>query len=174
VGRVYRLTLSNDALFLGSKWTGIQAWEARCGVVLILGGICIRGNPSYIKLQYLRSRWYSTEQGRFISRDTWQGDYIRPASYNKWLYGYANPIRFVDPSGMISCEDNNDSECIAALTELKLKANEIKQSVEAGTLMPVEGYAELVDEAMRSFDLDLRGMVWGVTHLLNGYDANSN
>jgi RHS repeat-associated protein len=54
---------------------------------------------AYIKLIYLRARWYTPQIGRFMSRDLWQGDYTRPLSLNGWNYGYANPINFTDPSG---------------------------------------------------------------------------
>ena len=50
-------------------------------------------------LTYLRARYYAPQDGRFISRDTWAGDYNRPLSLNKWNYVEANPIIFVDPSG---------------------------------------------------------------------------
>ena len=51
-------------------------------------------------LIYLRARWYSPSTGRFQSKDTWQGDYSNPISYNAWLYGYSNPVKYTDPSGM--------------------------------------------------------------------------
>ncbi len=54
---------------------------------------------SYIKLIYLRSRWYDPASGRFPTRDLWQGDYNRPLSFNRWLYGYGNPVNLTDPSG---------------------------------------------------------------------------
>ena len=38
------------------------------------------------------------------SRDTWAGDPMQPLSYNAWLYGYANPIRFTHPSGNMSTD----------------------------------------------------------------------
>jgi len=50
-------------------------------------------------LVYLRARYYSTASGRFMSRDTWTGDEGMPMSYNAWLYTYANPINYNDPSG---------------------------------------------------------------------------
>ncbi len=53
----------------------------------------------YIKLIDLRSRWYNTETGRFINKDTWQGDYNRPLSLNKWIYVEDNPTNRTDPSG---------------------------------------------------------------------------
>ncbi|MBI9052106.1 MAG: RHS repeat-associated core domain-containing protein [Anaerolineaceae bacterium] len=52
-------------------------------------------------LLYLRARYYAPGSGRFINRDTWAGDSNMPMSYNAWLYGYGNPVRYVDPSGKI-------------------------------------------------------------------------
>ena len=54
---------------------------------------------TYIKLIYLRSRYYAPETGRFITRDTWQGDYTKPLSLNRWNYVEGNPINLTDPSG---------------------------------------------------------------------------
>jgi len=50
-------------------------------------------------LTYLRSRYYASNTGRFLTRDTWMGDYNRPLSLNKWTYVEANPINWVDPTG---------------------------------------------------------------------------
>ena len=54
---------------------------------------------SYIELLYLRSRYYSSGTGRFLTKDTWQGNYIRPLSLNEWNYVESNPITLKDPSG---------------------------------------------------------------------------
>ncbi len=61
-------------------------------------------------LIYLRSRWYSPGMGRFISRDTWMGDYHRPVTLNRWNYGYSNPVLFADPTGK-----DPVTSCLAAL-----------------------------------------------------------
>jgi len=37
--------------------------------------------------------------GRFLSRDTWAGDYNRPGSLNRWMYTEGNPVNLTDPSG---------------------------------------------------------------------------
>jgi RHS repeat-associated protein len=59
-------------------------------------------------LMYLRARYYASWQGRFISRDIWDGNYYFPMSSNFWLYGYANPLKFVDPTGYYSYDVHHD------------------------------------------------------------------
>ena len=51
-------------------------------------------------MQYLRARYYDTGIGRFLTRDTWAGDYYDPLSLNRWGYVQGNPVNYVDPSGM--------------------------------------------------------------------------
>ncbi len=55
-------------------------------------------------LTYLRARYYSSGDGRFLSRDTWGGDYNSPLSFNRWMYVEGNPVNYADPTGHIpSC-----------------------------------------------------------------------
>ncbi len=49
---------------------------------------------------YLRARYFAPEIGRFLTRDSWGGDYNQPLSYNAWLYAYASPLNNTDPSGL--------------------------------------------------------------------------
>jgi RHS repeat-associated protein len=70
------------------------------GVANSVFGFTGEWTDSYIKLIYLRSRYYAPESGRFITKDVWTGDYTTPMSYNNWLYAYANPINLIDPSGL--------------------------------------------------------------------------
>jgi RHS repeat-associated protein len=51
---------------------------------------------------YLRARYYNPVDGRFVSRDTWEGDEFQPVTYNKWTYANANPTYYVDPSGQVA------------------------------------------------------------------------
>ena len=53
----------------------------------------------YNELVYLRARYYAPRVGRFLTRDTWNGDSSIPVTYNKWLYANANPVIYTDPSG---------------------------------------------------------------------------
>jgi len=77
----------------------------------------------YIKLLYLRSRYLSLETGRFLTKDTWQGNYNKSASQNRWAYVESNPINFTDPSGhsplwcgvpIIGCVDTAKNAVMAA------------------------------------------------------------
>ena len=48
-------------------------------------------------LYYFNARWYDQETGRFISEDT-ISDLNNPATLNLYIYGFNNPLRYVDPS----------------------------------------------------------------------------
>ncbi len=69
----------------------------------------------------LRARYYSPAQGRFVSRDVWEGYFSKPLSLNRWNYVESNPINFLDPSGYISQDEATQAEYI--LNELYTKYN---------------------------------------------------
>jgi RHS repeat-associated protein len=48
---------------------------------------------------YLRARFYSPQLGRFISQDTYQGQYDDPLSLHQYTYVRNNPMTYVDPTG---------------------------------------------------------------------------
>jgi RHS repeat-associated protein len=50
-------------------------------------------------LTYLRARYYNPVLGQFQTKDTWQGNFNRPASLNWWSYVEGNPVNRVDPTG---------------------------------------------------------------------------
>jgi RHS repeat-associated protein len=54
---------------------------------------------SATNLQYLRARWYDPSIGRFISEDTFEGDYKNPLSLNLYTYVENNPLSYNDPTG---------------------------------------------------------------------------
>jgi RHS repeat-associated protein len=59
---------------------------------------------------YLRARYYSSGDGRFLTRDTWEGNTNVPVTYNKWAYANANPIMYTDPTGQCSSSYKNRIE----------------------------------------------------------------
>ncbi len=52
-------------------------------------------------LYYFKARYYDPDTGRFLSQDEYEGDVDTPPSLHKYLYAYANPTVYVDPTGHI-------------------------------------------------------------------------
>lgn len=48
---------------------------------------------------YLRARYYDPNIGRFISRDSYDGEETDPLSLNYYTYCHNNPVQFVDENG---------------------------------------------------------------------------
>jgi len=49
---------------------------------------------------YLRARYYSSNSGRFLTRDSYDGRAAgSPLSQNHYLYAHGNPVMYIDPSG---------------------------------------------------------------------------
>lgn len=51
------------------------------------------------ELLYLRARQYTSNTGRFLTKDTWAGNYNSPLTLNRWNYVDGNPVNRADPSG---------------------------------------------------------------------------
>ena len=57
-------------------------------------------------LHYFGARYYDDETGRFLSQDAYLGEETTPPSLHRYLYAYANPLRFVDLTGYQTIEAN--------------------------------------------------------------------
>ena len=55
-----------------------------------------------IGLYYFGARWYDASLGRFISEDPIKGSMTSSQSQNPYVYCMNNPLRYIDPSGMMS------------------------------------------------------------------------
>ncbi|MFC5402393.1 S8 family serine peptidase [Cohnella soli] len=53
-------------------------------------------------LQYLRARWYDPSIGRFINKDTYEGQVDNPLTLNLYTYVQNNPLIHSDPSGHLT------------------------------------------------------------------------
>jgi RHS repeat-associated protein len=84
---------------------------------------------------YLRARWYVPGQGRFLTKDTWEGNFARPMSRNGWNYGYSNPVKYSDPSGYNPGCPIGDWNCEAVRNVWKLK-NAFQESASRHSLIP--------------------------------------
>ena len=78
------------------------------------------------KVVFLRARYYSTQLGRFLSRDKWDGENYRPLTLNRWNYVISNPLKYTDPSGFMPwCPPNEYEDCIQQINPLALRAEVI-------------------------------------------------
>lgn len=50
---------------------------------------------------YLRARYYQPRIGRFLTTDPIEGFVIEPITLHRYVYGNANPVNLIDPSGTI-------------------------------------------------------------------------
>lgn len=50
-------------------------------------------------LYYYGARYYDSEVGRFITRDTWPGEIRDPQSLNGYIYCKNNPVKYIDQWG---------------------------------------------------------------------------
>jgi RHS repeat-associated protein len=136
-GRIAQYAGTTPAYFLGDALGSVRQLANASGAVTLARSYEPFGNTlssmgsgttnynfagewrdSYIKLLYLRARWYSGDTGRFTTRDVWARSYRRPMSFNAWLYTYANPINLTDPSGQVPCdmlppEDQIEAGCVS-------------------------------------------------------------
>jgi RHS repeat-associated protein len=51
---------------------------------------------------YLRDRYYDSQMGRFIRRDTYEGQIANPITMQRYIYANGNPVSFLDPTGQFS------------------------------------------------------------------------
>lgn len=77
-------------------------------------------------------RYYSSSLGRFISPDLIVGTIARPQSLNRYTYGWNNPLRFNDPSGLAPQEPQNQPQG----TESGCKLATNSQGCEQATSVP--------------------------------------
>ena len=61
----------------------------------------------YIKLTYMNARWYDPNTNRMLTPDTIVPNPTNPQSFNRYSYGYNNPVKYADPSGHIPCDSSN-------------------------------------------------------------------
>jgi RHS repeat-associated protein len=78
---------------------GIHLYEAGAGTPNLLRYTGEQWD-SDLGQYYLRARFYEPTRGRFWTMDSYEGSPADPISLHKYLYANANPVMYVDPSGM--------------------------------------------------------------------------
>lgn len=70
-------------------------------------------------LYYIKSRFYDASIARFIQEDIYAGKYSDPLSLNLYTYVLNNPLRYLDPTGMIPDEIKLNGQSIGYLKGMR-------------------------------------------------------
>ena len=90
-----------------------------------------------VGLIYMNARYYLPEVGRFISPDSIVPDPGNPQSYNRYSYGYNNPVKYVDPSGHCVLLPPVDTAVCAIVAGSTVSAGTIAAGAAATTALTV-------------------------------------
>lgn len=79
-------------------------------------------------LYYLRVRWYDPRVGRFLTKDPFGGFIDQPKSLNLYTYVRNNPVRYLDPMGLVPLERRviTDQEAVAIPTGLGVPLQQLR------------------------------------------------
>jgi RHS repeat-associated protein len=125
-GRIAQVSATDTQYFLGDALGSVRQMTDESGAVTLAQnfdpyGVAVQSAgkassrygftgeqvDSSTGMVYLRTRYYDSSTGRFITRDTWDGEGNDPSSLNHWIYGNANPVNLFDPSGYCATNDTS-------------------------------------------------------------------
>lgn len=98
LGSVRQLTHESSSILASKSYDPYGNVTSSTGSVeSVFGYTSEQTDPS--GMVYLRARYYNPNDGRFLTRDTWKGNYQDPSTLNAWNYTSSNPVNYTDPSG---------------------------------------------------------------------------
>jgi len=87
---------NTDATYRYDAWGNIMEQTGTTTVPVTYTGHYL---DSETGLLYFGARYYDSSLGRFITQDPISGSIMNPPSLHRYLYAYANPMRYVDLDG---------------------------------------------------------------------------
>ena len=81
----------------------------------------------------------SAPQGRFLSPDPLGGELSDPQTLNKYGYTRNNPLKFVDPTGLYDCLED-DELCLSRLADFEERRKELLMSEDLLVARAAEAY----------------------------------
>ena len=69
-----------------------------------------------LQMYYLRARYYRPDVGRFLTQDPYEGDDEDPVSHHQYMYGNADPVGRIDPSGYANLVENSLAGTVGRIT----------------------------------------------------------
>jgi RHS repeat-associated protein len=135
LGSVRQAVDASGAVLGAREWSpyGVEIGTAQAGL-----GYTGEWWDAAVGLQYLRARWYHPGTGRFTQID--------PSKFeaNLYLYATANPVRFLDPSGLCA-EGSRSTDCERFVAEVQLMIDTVKRGWGCNTLKLLSDANVIVD-----------------------------
>jgi len=159
-------TVAPGSGMLQSK-TDYDAWgdSVRTGATQSKHGYTGHLDDTETGLTYARARYYDPEMGRFISRDPLEGIIDSPATWNPYLYGVSNPLKFTDPTGKLREIENTIEGFLAADAELAERAPDTKNSWELAKNISQRASLNLLAVGLSAINLAAdTATVYGIGH----------
>ena len=131
-------------------------------------------------LDYFGARYYSGAQGRFTSVDPIAGLILNPQSFNRYAYALNNPLKFIDPTGMVvvwadevcdakGCKSKGRDSYLKRLNEM-VSSKDAKESQKGTKLKDTYGRLDQSKATFEVVDKHLAGENKGST----GYNGNNH
>ncbi len=114
-------------------------------------------------LYYFKARYYDPDTGRFLNQDPYLGDLNTPPSLHRYLYAYANPTVYVDPTGqatvltgetiqkILEVADSEDEEATLRIRSRALRRVAEELGVDPGRVHPRSRVVIFNKETARAF-----------------------
>jgi RHS repeat-associated protein len=84
---------------------------------------------------YLRARYMNPFNGRFVTRDTYEGSVFDPSTLHKYLYVANDPVNKIDPSGLQMLEELEEVAEVQSEVLIPMEAKEAAEAIEIGKLI---------------------------------------
>jgi len=107
-----------------------------------------------LNLYYNRARYLNTSTDRFLSMDSFEGDIESPLSLHKYLYGVADAVNRIDPSG------NDSLDELMTAAALSVTVTTLSNILVTGIFFGSTGANPSFDGAIVSFHGSLNGNGW--------------
>ena len=134
-------------------------------------------------LEYLRSRYYNADMGRFFQEDTYLGKITDPLTLNRYAYVKNCPMNYVDPSGHIAqvIVGAAIGGAVSGITNYimqkisgndKINQRELWTNVLAGAISGAIGGTELKKGALALMNATISGVSYWQSREANNQNIN--
>ena len=113
-------------------------------------------------LMFYNARWYDVSLGRFAQADTLIG-------FDRYQYANNNPIRFIDPSGHVSCSSVAEDDCSF---ETMKPEEVIKRNIKSKFGITMSEESDIYNPTPKSWNYQNLQIIWKSLNQINDVALN--